>query len=57
MRAHRRRPPPLREPLLLRLLWPRELADRCDAPLEYPENASDPPPLRCVPAVLRVPSL
>src|SRR3954453_2161855 len=61
MRGHRRLPPPLREPplreLLLRLLWPRELADRCDAPLEYPENASDPPPLRCVPAVLRVPSL
>jgi hypothetical protein len=34
---------------LLRLCAPRELADRSDAPLEYPENASDRPllALRC----------
>jgi hypothetical protein len=48
---HRRRPPPLRpllRPLLLRLLCPRWLAERCELPLEYPENASELAPLRVV---------
>ena len=44
---HRRRPPPPPPPReLLRLRCPRSLEDRCDAPLEYPENASEPPLLR-----------
>jgi len=55
-RCHRRLPPPPREPLLLRLDCPRELADLCDVPLEYPEKASEPPPLRCVVAFGVLPS-
>src|SRR5262249_44937909 len=43
--CHRRLPPPPRE--LLRLLCPRWLDDRCDFPLEYPENASELLLLRC----------
>jgi hypothetical protein len=41
--CQRRRPPP---PPLLLLRVPRELAARVELPLEYPENASDPVPLR-----------
>jgi hypothetical protein len=59
--CHRRRPPPLRErppplrALLLRLVCPRELADRCDDPLEYPEKASELAPLLCVALPLPLP--
>jgi hypothetical protein len=44
--ARHRRPLLRPPPELLRLRWPRELADRVELPLEYPENASDRVPLR-----------